>query len=83
MAFEHGEITEQIIGSAFEVHRELGYGFLEKVGRQKVEFKRMVFWTTEKSVFHLCSICGKWILSQWLTQKGEEMNAINRRFAFE
>jgi GxxExxY protein len=31
MNLEHGEITEQIIGSAFEVYRVLGYGFLEKV----------------------------------------------------
>ena len=28
---EHQEITEQIIGAAFEVHRILGYGFLERV----------------------------------------------------
>lgn len=27
----HEEITEEIIGAAFEVHRVLGYGFLEKV----------------------------------------------------
>jgi PD-(D/E)XK nuclease superfamily len=27
----HKEITEGIIGAAFEVYRELGYGFLEKV----------------------------------------------------
>jgi GxxExxY protein len=27
----HGEITERIIGAAFEVWRVLGYGFLEKV----------------------------------------------------
>ncbi|MDD5707216.1 MAG: GxxExxY protein [Kiritimatiellae bacterium] len=27
----HGEVTEQIIGAAFEVHKHLGYGFLEKV----------------------------------------------------
>jgi len=31
MPLLHGEITEQIIGAAFEVHRILGYGFLEKV----------------------------------------------------
>ena len=30
----HGEITEQIIGAAFEVHRVLGYGFLERVYQQ-------------------------------------------------
>ena len=27
----HGEITEQIIGAAFQVWKILGYGFLEKV----------------------------------------------------
>src|SRR5438552_286517 len=31
MEFPHGELTKQIIGAAFEVHKELGYGFLEKV----------------------------------------------------
>jgi GxxExxY protein len=31
MDLPHKDITEQIIGAAFEVHRELGYGFLEKV----------------------------------------------------
>jgi GxxExxY protein len=29
--FQHGDITEKIIGAAFEVHGVLGYGFLEKV----------------------------------------------------
>ncbi len=27
----HKDITEKIIGAAFEVYKELGYGFLEKV----------------------------------------------------
>ena len=31
MELLHKEITEQIIGAAFEVYRHLGYGFLEKV----------------------------------------------------
>ncbi len=34
MMLEHGEITEQIVGAAFEVHSVLGYGFLEKVYQQ-------------------------------------------------
>ena len=31
MTYEHEEISEAIIGAAFEVHNILGYGFLEKV----------------------------------------------------
>ena len=31
MELVHKETTEKIIGAAFEVHRVLGYGFLEKV----------------------------------------------------
>ena len=31
MELQHKEVTEQIIGAAFEVHNVLGYGFLEKV----------------------------------------------------
>lgn len=31
MELLHKDITEQIIGAAFEVHNVLGYGFLEKV----------------------------------------------------
>ena len=31
MELEHREITEKIIGAAFEVYSILGYGFLEKV----------------------------------------------------
>lgn len=34
--FAHKEITEQIIGAAFEVYRHLGYGFLESVYRESM-----------------------------------------------
>lgn len=37
MEFLHKEITEQIIGAAFEVHRILGYGFLEKVYQRALQ----------------------------------------------
>src|SRR3972149_1237292 len=30
-SYPHKDLTEKIIGAAFEVHRELGPGFLEKV----------------------------------------------------
>ena len=37
MGLEFGEITGQIIGAAFEVHRVLGYGFLEKVYQRAMQ----------------------------------------------
>ena len=37
MDFEHGEITEKIIGAAFEVYNMLGYGFLEKVYQRAMQ----------------------------------------------
>ena len=37
MALEHGEITEQIIGAAFEVYSILGYGFLERVYQRAMQ----------------------------------------------
>ncbi|HVF71424.1 MAG TPA: GxxExxY protein [Chthoniobacterales bacterium] len=33
----HREITERIIGSAFEVYNELGYGFLERVYERSMQ----------------------------------------------
>src|SRR5436309_6442612 len=37
MELQHEEITQQIIGAAFEVHRVLGYGFLEKVYQRAMQ----------------------------------------------
>jgi GxxExxY protein len=37
MALEEEDITGQIIGAAFEVHRVLGYGFLEKVYQKAMQ----------------------------------------------
>jgi len=34
---KYEEITEQIIGAAFEVHKHLGYGFLEKVYQRALQ----------------------------------------------
>ncbi|HWF18334.1 MAG TPA: GxxExxY protein, partial [Verrucomicrobiae bacterium] len=34
---EHREITEKIIGAAFEVYRVLGYGFLESVYQKAMQ----------------------------------------------
>jgi GxxExxY protein len=37
MELLHREITEQIIGAAFEVHKHLGYGFLERVYQRAMQ----------------------------------------------
>ncbi len=37
MELQHQEITEQIIGSAFEVYNVLGYGFLERVYQRAMQ----------------------------------------------
>ncbi|MHC5543636.1 GxxExxY protein [Singulisphaera rosea] len=37
MDLEHRQITEEIIGAAFEVHRVLRYGFLEKVYQKAMQ----------------------------------------------
>ena len=37
MELLHHDLTEKIIGAAFEVHRILGYGFLEKVYQRALQ----------------------------------------------
>ena len=37
MELLHKEITEQILGAAFEVYKTLGYGFLEKVYQRAMQ----------------------------------------------
>ncbi len=65
MSLEQAEITGENMGSAFEVHQTLGYGFLERVyqkatgvsvgllinfGKESVKFKRLA--SSRQSAFH-------------------------------
>lgn len=36
-SFPHRELTEKIIGAAFEVHKHMGYGFLERVYQRSMQ----------------------------------------------
>jgi GxxExxY protein len=36
-SFPHKDITEKIIGAAFEVHKHLGYGYLERVYQRSMQ----------------------------------------------
>jgi GxxExxY protein len=48
MRLLYGEVTEQVIGAAFEVHRVLGYGFLEKVYQRAMQVElRLRGWQAE------------------------------------
>ena len=42
MELEHKEITQEIIGAAFEVHKVLGYGFLEKVYQKAMQVELQI-----------------------------------------
>jgi GxxExxY protein len=39
MEFQHQDITEAIIGAAFEVYNVLGYGFLERVYQRAMQIE--------------------------------------------
>ena len=44
--FPHKGLTEQIIGSAFEVYNHLGYGYLEKVYQRAMQVELLRHGTT-------------------------------------
>jgi GxxExxY protein len=57
---QHRGVTEAIIGAAFDVHHELGYGFLERVYQRALQIelsRRGVSAEIERriqAVFHPC-----------------------------
>lgn len=74
MALLHGEITEQIIGAAFEVHGVLGYGFLERVYQRAmiVELGLRGILAVEESsitVYYKDYIVGLYEADLWVAEK--------------
>ncbi|MDP0499130.1 MAG: GxxExxY protein [Verrucomicrobiota bacterium JB022] len=66
---EHEDITREVIGAAFEVHRSLGYGFLEKVHQKALQVEilsRGLACETEKAirVFYKGHIVGDYF-AEW------------------
>ncbi len=55
MELQHRDVTEAIIGAAFEVHNVLGYGFLEKVYRlaMQVELRARGFKVDTEAEIHV------------------------------
>jgi GxxExxY protein len=55
MELEHKDITEAVIGAAFEVYNVLGYGFLERVYQRamQVELQRRGFTAEIEAEIHV------------------------------
>ncbi len=74
MSLLHGDVTEQIIGAAFEVHRILGYGFLEKVYQQAmiVELGLRGLKAEDEepiTVYYKDHVVGKYEADLWVAEK--------------
>lgn len=72
--FLHKEITEKIIGAAFEVHKTLGYGFLEAVYQKalmiELELQGLqVQWEPKINVFYKGVIVGYYEADLFVEQK--------------
>ena len=72
MPLLHAEITEQIIGAAFEVHRILGYGFLEKVYQKAMIVELGLRGLTAKdeepiTVYYKDFVVGKYEADLWVS----------------
>jgi GxxExxY protein len=73
MALLHGDITEQIIGAAFEVHRVLGYGFLERVYQRamvvELELRRLEAQDEPKiKVYYKGQVVGDYEADLWVNE---------------
>ena len=66
----HGETTCKIIGAAFEVHAQLGYGFLERVYQRALQVELLRRGATAElekrvNVQYKAVIVGEYALISW------------------
>jgi GxxExxY protein len=71
MPLLHGDVTEKIIGAAFEVHRVLGYEFLEKVYQQAMLVELGLRGLVAKDeepivVYYKDFVVGKYLADLWV-----------------
>lgn len=60
MGLLHEDITKEIIGAAFEVHRVLGYGFLERVYQKAMQVE-LIQRGLKAELEHNITVCYKGI----------------------
>ena len=69
MELLYKELTDKILAAAYQVHRELGCGFLEKVYQEAlaVVLSEMGYLLNERNHWISCIMGKRWPVNMWQT----------------